>query len=71
MQVCLQLIPLRAGSLQIPKLVIRPLPPQSPPTEKFEQLPYLPTCELHHTNAGQRVEVVALSTEAAFWVPLE
>lgn len=67
----LQLVPLRAGSLQVPKIIVKPLPPLSPPTEEFATLSYLPSCELHQSNAGHRVEVVSLSTEAAFWVPLE
>lgn len=68
-------MPLRAGSLQVPKITARPLPALRLPTEEEgdkedDLLPYLPSCEVHQSNAGQRVEVISLSTESAFWVPL-
>jgi hypothetical protein len=65
-QITVYLVPLKAGSLQLPGVMVRALPSGAGP----HALPYLPSCELQYVNAAQRIEVTpAGPASASFWVP--
>lgn len=65
----LQLIPLRSGLLQVPRIAAWPLPPTTSAADDADMLPYLPSCEVHQANAAQRVEVIEQERHSSFWVP--